>query len=66
MNVCFLYSKVEGVAEELDSRLEMSRNLEDTFAMDVLTKRHDLSTVGELYDFLCERGLSNDADFILR
>ena len=64
MNVCFLYSKVEGVAEKLDLRLEMMRSQESTFVRDVLTNRHDLRTVGELYDFLCERGLSEFADFI--
>ena len=30
--------------------------------MDALTNRHDLRTVGELYDFLCARGLSHYAD----
>ena len=64
MNVCFLYSKVEGVAEKLDLRLEMMRSRESTFVRDVLTNRHDLRTAGELYDFLCERGLSEFADFI--
>ena len=66
MNVCFLYSKVQGIAEKLDLRLEMMRSREDTFVMDALTNRHDLRTVGELYDFLCERGLSDFADFILK
>ena len=66
MNVCFLYSKVKGIAKKLDLRLEMMRSREGTFVLDALTNRHDLRTVGELYDFLCERGLSNGADFILR
>ena len=30
--------------------------------MDVLAMRHDLRTVGELYDFLRERGLPHAAD----
>ena len=62
MNVCFLYSKVWGVAEKLDLRLEMMRSREGTFLMDALTNRHDLRTVGELYDFLCARGLPHVAD----
>ena len=62
MNVCFLYSKVEGVAEELDLRLEMMRSREGTFVMDALTNRHDLRTVSELYDFLCESGWPHVAD----
>ena len=66
MNVCFLYSKVQSIADTLDLRLEMMRRREGTFVMDALTNRHDLRTVGELYDFLCERGLSNYADFILK
>ena len=64
MNVCFLYSKVKGMAEKLDLRQEMVRSRKDTFRMDVLTSRHDLRTVGELYDFLCERGMSDYADAI--
>ena len=66
MNVCFLYSKVQSIAEKLDLRLEMMRSREGAFVMDALTNRHDLRTVGELYDFLCERGLSEFADFILK
>ena len=66
MNVCFLYSKVPGVAEKLDLRLEMMRSREGTFVMDALTNRHDLRTVGELYDFLCEHGLSDYADLLLK
>ena len=62
MNVCFLYSKVWGVAKKLDLRREMMRRLKGTFVMDALTNRHDLRTVGELYDFLCERGLSYYTD----
>ena len=64
MNVCFLYSKVQVIAEKLDLRLEMMRSREGTSVMDALTNRHDLRTVGELYDFLCERGLPNYADAI--
>ena len=66
MNVCFLYSKVPGVAEKLDLRLEMMRSRESAFVMDTLTNRHDLRTVGELYDFLCERRLPNLADVIFK
>ena len=62
MNVCFLYSKVQSIADKLDLRLEMMRSREGTFVMDALTNRHDLRTVGELYDFLCERGLPYVAD----
>ena len=66
MNVCFLYSIVWSVVKKLDLRPEMMRSPEDTFVMDALTNRHDLRTVGELYDFLCECGLSEFADFILK
>ena len=52
------------MAEKLDLRQEMVRSRKDTFRMDVLTGRHDLRTVGELYDFLCERGMSDYADAI--
>ena len=65
MNVCFLYSKVQRIAEKLDLRLEMMGSREGAFVIDALTNRHDLRTVGELYDFLCERGLSGYADFFL-
>ena len=66
MNVCFLYSKVQSIAEKLDLRLEMMRSREGAFVMDALTNRHDLRTVGELYDFLCERRLPNLADVIFK
>ena len=66
MNVCFLYSKVQSIADTLDLRLEMMRRREGTFVMDALTNRHDLRTVGELYDFLCERGLSHLADLLTK
>ena len=66
MNVCFLYSKVPGVAEKLDLRLVMMRSRESAFVMDALTNRYDLRTVGELYDFLCERRLPNLADVIFK
>ena len=32
--------------------------------MDDLTNPYDLRTVGELYDFLCEHGLSYSADYL--
>ena len=32
--------------------------------VNVLAKRHDLRTVGELYDFLCEHGLPHAADVL--
>ena len=64
MNVCFLYSKVQRIAEKLDLRLEMMRSREGAFVIDALANRHDIRTVGELYDFLCERGMSNFADAI--
>ena len=64
MNVCFLYSKVQSIAEKLDLRLEMMRSREGAFVINALANQHDLRTVGELYDFLCERGMSNYADAI--
>ena len=64
MNVCFLYSKVLGGANILGLRPEMMRRREGTSVMDALTNRHDLRTVGELYDFLCEHGLLYFADFL--
>ena len=60
MNVCFLYSKARGMKQQLG--LKMMRHRERTSVMDALTNRHDLRTVGELYDFLCARGLSHYAD----
>ena len=57
MNVCFLYSKARSRQWKLDLGLEMMRHRESTSVMDALTNRHDLRTVGELYDFLCERRL---------
>ena len=64
MNVCFLYSKVLGGAKKLGLRPEMMRRREGTSVMDALTNRHDLRTVGELYDFLCEHGLLYFADLL--
>ena len=64
MNVCFLYSKVLGGAKKLGLRPEMMRRREGTSVMDALTNRHDLRTVGELYDFLCEYGLLYFADLL--
>ena len=66
MNVCFLYSKVQGTEKKLGLGLEMMRSREGTVVMDALTNRHDLRTVGELYDFLCERGLSHLADLLTK
>ena len=66
MNVCFLYSKVLGGAKKLGLRPEMMRRREGTSVMDALANRHDLRTVGELYDFLCEHGLSDYVDFLLK
>ncbi|CAH3157800.1 unnamed protein product [Pocillopora meandrina] len=60
------FLNVWSIAKKLDLRLEMMRSREGTFLMDALTNRHDLRTVGELYDFLCERGLPEFADFILK
>ena len=62
MNVCFLYSKVLGGAKKLGLRPEMMRRREGTSVIDALANRHDLRTVGELYDFLCEHGLLYFAD----
>ena len=64
MNVCFLYSKGQRIAKKLDLRLEMMKSREGTFVMDALTNRHDIRTVGELYDFLCERGLPHVAVYL--
>ena len=50
MNVCFLYS--EARSSETGTGITP-----DIALIDTLTKRHDLRTVGELYDFLCERKL---------
>ena len=36
----------------------------DEKLVNVLAKRHDLKTVGELYDFLCEHGLPHAADVL--
>ena len=65
MNVCFLYSKGQRIAKKLDLRLEMMKSREGAFVIDALANRHDLRTVGELYDFLCERGLSHYVDLLL-
>ena len=46
------------MAKKLGLGLEMMIPREGTFVMDVLANRHDLRTVGELYDFLCEHELS--------
>ena len=64
MNVCFIYSKVQRIAEKLDLRLEMMGSREGAFVIDALTNRHDLRTVGELYDFLCESELPYVAYFL--
>ena len=37
---------------------------ESTTIVDIVAMRHDLKTVGELYDFLCERGLPTSADIL--
>ena len=36
----------------------------NTSLVDVFAKRHELRTVGELYDFLCEHGLATSADHL--
>ena len=62
MNVSFLYSEAWDPTRRLDLRQSDMGYLESTSLMDVLTMRHDLRTVGELYDFLRERGLPHAAD----
>ena len=62
MNVCFLYSKARDMQWKLG--LLIMRHREITSIVDALTNRHDLRTVGELYDFLCERELPYVANFL--
>ena len=38
------------------------RYVKDTASIHTLAMQHDLRTVGELYDFLCERRLPHVAD----
>ena len=38
--------------------------LGSTSFIDDIARRHDLRTVGELYDFLCEKGLPSAADIL--
>ena len=37
---------------------------ESTTILDLVAMRYELRMVGELYDFLCERGFSNLADYL--
>ena len=62
MNVCFLYSEVRSSEKRLGFKPGKMRYEEDTALIPTLAKQHDLRTVGELYDFLCERWLFHYAD----
>ena len=48
--------------KELDLRQSDMKYLERTSLMDFLVMQHDIKTVGELYDCLCEYGLPHLAD----
>ena len=37
---------------------------ESTTILDLVAMRHELGTVGELYDLICERGLPHIADYL--
>ena len=66
MNVYFLYfSEIFlGELRDVDLRPSDMEYSESTTFVDVFAMRHDLRTVGELYDFLCEHGLPYAADFL--
>ena len=67
MFVFFILARYDaGKLGKLDFRLSGMERLESTTFVDVFAMQRDLRTVGELYDFLCERGLSEFADFILK
>ena len=51
-----------GELRDLDLRPNDMKYPESTTFVDVFAMRHDLRTVGELYDFLCEHRLSHAAD----
>ena len=49
---------------DLDLRPSDMEYSESTTFVDVFAMRHDLRTVGELYDFLSEDGLPRAADLL--
>ena len=53
-----------GELRNRDLRPSDMKYLESSTFVDVFAMRHDLRTVGELYDFLCENGLPHAADFL--
>ena len=56
------YSEKWDLKRRLDLRPSDTNYLEIANLVDVVAKRHDLRTVGELYEFLCEKGLPDFAD----
>ncbi|CAH3157776.1 unnamed protein product [Pocillopora meandrina] len=56
------YYKMWDRMKELDLRRSDMKYLERTSLMDFLVMQHDIRTVGELYDCLCEYGLPRLAD----
>ena len=68
MNVCFLYSEVRSSEKRVvfrpGFRPGKMRYVDDTASIDTFAMRNDLTTVGELYDFLCEHKLLYVADFL--
>ena len=56
------YYKMWDRMKELDLRRSDMKYLERTSLMDFPVMQHDIRTVGELYDCLCEYGLPRHAD----
>ena len=56
------YSETWDLKRRLDLRPSDTNYLESANLVDVVAKRHDLRTVGELYDFPFEKGLPDFAD----
>ena len=56
------YYKMWDRIKELDLRQSDMKYLERTSLTDFLVMQHDIKTVGELYDCLCEYGLPHLAD----
>ena len=49
---------------EVDLRPRDMRYMVSTSTLDLVVMQYDLRTVGELYDFLCEQGLPEFADYL--
>ena len=49
---------------EVDLRPRDMRYMVSTSALDLVVMQYDLRTVGEQYDFLCEQGLPEFADYL--